>query len=158
MIRGPAAADCTAPSSMPRTGSWLCRWSPDSGMAGLLSGCRLGSRRGRSGWCRSRLLQQRIQQLLLRQLRPVRVPKPISVLILISGPRRPHAFLPSQPVSTCAAAVRSLTYQCPLNTSVFIGSTSAWMRNNMACTRPTASIACNTNRLKAPVSFDAITS
>jgi len=32
-------------------------------------------------------------------------------------------------------------HQCPLSTSVLIGSSNAWIRNSMACTRPTASIA-----------------
>jgi hypothetical protein len=76
---------------------------------------------------------------------------------LVQEPTPTRTFLPGQPVG--ARGGRPLTtYQCPLNTSVFIGSTSAWIRNNKACTRPTASIACNTNRLKAPVSFDEITS
>src|SRR5882724_10755204 len=48
--------------------------------------------------------------------------------------------------------------QCPLSTSVLIGSSKAWMRNSIACTPPTASTACSTRPLKVPVSFAAIRS
>ena len=38
------------------------------------------------------------------------------------------------------------------------GSSNAWIRNNRACTRPRASIACSTKPLSAPVSLDVIIS
>jgi hypothetical protein len=82
---------------------------------------------------------------------------------LIQAKNRDHggasfATRPFQGLSCFVPSKCDEAHQCPLSTNVLIGSTSAWIRNNMACTRPTASIACNTNRLKAPVSFDAITS
>lgn len=48
--------------------------------------------------------------------------------------------------------------QCPLSTSVLIGSTSAWMRSSMACTMPVASTAWSATRLRVPVSLASITS
>src|SRR5690242_18054028 len=53
---------------------------------------------------------------------------------------------------------RDRIHQWPLSTSVWIGSSNAWIRNSMACTRPTASIACRTKPWNAPVSLDAMTS
>ena len=38
-------------------------------------------------------------------------------------------------------SVRHAIYQCPPNTRVWIGSSSAWIRRIMACTSPTASTA-----------------
>jgi hypothetical protein len=48
--------------------------------------------------------------------------------------------------------------QCPLSTSVLMGSIKTWTRNSIACTKPTASTACNTKPLNAPVSLAAIRS
>jgi hypothetical protein len=43
--------------------------------------------------------------------------------------------------------LRETNTQCPLNTSVLIGSIRAWTRNSIACT---ASTACNTRPLNSP--------
>ena len=43
--------------------------------------------------------------------------------------------------------------QCPLNTSVWNGSTSAWSRRIKACNSPSASTAWSAMRRKKPVSF-----
>jgi hypothetical protein len=43
--------------------------------------------------------------------------------------------------------LRETNTQCPLNTSVLIGSIMAWTRNGIACT---ASTACNTRPLNSP--------
>jgi hypothetical protein len=38
----------------------------------------------------------------------------------------------------------------PEKTSVFTGSSSAWILNMMACTTPTASIACSASQVPVP--------
>ena len=42
--------------------------------------------------------------------------------------------------------------QCPLSTSVLIGSSSAWIRSSKACTSPVASTTCN-QKLFSVLSF-----
>src|SRR5262249_31908141 len=57
------------------------------------------------------------------------------------------AVFPMRLMRSCSRAD-----QWPLSTKVLIGSSNAWIRNSIACTRPTVSIACSTKPWKAPVS------
>src|SRR4051794_29432231 len=48
--------------------------------------------------------------------------------------------------------------QWPLNTSVLIGNSSAWIRSSSACTSPVASTACRRKPFKVPVFGSAMRS